>query len=47
MKILILIITLMITTNLYADLLVKKKINFNNCQEIYDTGNYNGEGIIK
>lgn len=47
MKILILIITLMITTNLYADLLVKKKINFNNCQEIYDTGNYNGEGIYK
>jgi len=37
----------MITTNLYADLLVKKKINFNNCQEIYDTGNYNGEGIYK
>lgn len=47
MKILILTITLMITTNLYADLFVKKKINFNSCQEAYETGNLKGEGIYK
>ena len=47
MKILILIITLIITTNLYADLFAKKKINFNSCQEAYETGNLKGEGIYK
>lgn len=47
MKKLLLIIILFITTNLHADLLVKKKINFNSCQEAYETGNLKGEGIYK
>ena len=47
MKILILIIILFTTINLHADLLVKKKINFNSCQEVYETGNFNNQGIYK
>lgn len=47
MKILILIIILFTTINLHADLFAKKKINFNSCQEAYETGNLKGEGIYK
>lgn len=47
MKILLSIIFLFTITNLQADLIIKRKKNFNSCQEVYETGNYKGDGYYK
>ena len=47
LTLLILLILLIFSNNIKAELFVKKKINFNSCQEAYETGNLKGEGIYK
>lgn len=47
MKILLSIIFLFAITNLQADLIIKRKKNFNSCQEVYETGHFKGDGFYK
>ena len=47
MKIFILFCFMFIISTLQADLIIKRKKNFNSCQEVYETGHFKGDGFYK